>query len=142
MDTALKDSVKENEPNQLEGLEDIIKQIVPDPMCRKANCYGRGYVGVVVSPDGKRTVLLCQCARFGETDYLRAIKRVDGLAEAFNVFARATGEMILNIKALSAELAVAREEFQSQTFSGRMKSIFKFSGRKKSDVPVQGTVKA
>ena len=113
-----------------DDIEDVMKQIVPDPTCRKANCYGRGYIGVTINLDGSRTVLLCQCAKYGETEYVRAMKKVDGLGEAFNALARASGEMVLHIKGLSAQIDALTNEmsrvhvgFISLTFSGRLRAI-------------------
>jgi hypothetical protein len=56
---------------------DIILQILPDPGCHRPNCHGRGYVGIIQNKNGSQTVLLCSCAQYGETDYVRAMKRLD-----------------------------------------------------------------
>ncbi len=60
-------------------LNDIILQLTASPNCKKYNCHGRGYLGIRANQDGSKTVILCSCARYGETDYVRAMKRLDKL---------------------------------------------------------------
>ena len=61
--------------------EEIIRQITGDPNCRRSGCHGKGYVGVRINPDASWTVMMCECGRFGENDYVKLSGQVRGAQE-------------------------------------------------------------
>lgn len=58
---------------------EYIAQLKPDPHCRVAGCWGRGFLGlqVVPSKDGPKVqLLLCKCGTIGETEYTRLMAEI------------------------------------------------------------------
>ena len=55
----------------LKTQEEVIRQITGNPACRRSSCHGKGYVGVRINPDASWTVMMCECGRFGESDFVK-----------------------------------------------------------------------
>jgi len=70
----LKGKVEEAMPEV--QIASLMRRVVGSPFCRRSGCYGKGYSGVRVNPDGSRTLMLCECGRLGETDYVKLMGEV------------------------------------------------------------------
>jgi hypothetical protein len=96
-----------------QDVNDIILQIVADPACKRFGCHGRGFVGIRLNKDGSKTVILCPCAHYGETDYVRAMKRIDSLELTLKATANTHNANLVHV-------AVALNEIYARSIAGRL----------------------
>jgi len=108
-------------------VNDVILQLIPYPDCKLYNCHGKGWVGIRANADGSKTVITCRCASYGETDYVRAMKRLDKIELQINALTHRHGE---NLKAVATELAMIRGE----SFTGRFRRFRAFFQRPRTMV--------
>jgi len=135
-------AVKDEPLIPVRTVEDIIAQIVPNAHCNRANCHGRGYIGIILNKDGSQTVLLCSCARYGQTEFVTAMRHhevyIDRVAQAIDLQYR--GLLVAlstsdNHRRVSDDLKFEHmKRIEEMTFTGRIKKLF--SKKPESGIPV------
>ena len=75
---------KEMTSGRPQTIDGLMKLVSGHPGCKRANCHGKGYVGIRQNEDGSMTLLLCDCARMGETEYGKLLSEVQRLGRALD----------------------------------------------------------
>ena len=57
------------------SINDILAQVIGDPLCHKSGCHGKGFIGIVPTKDGPM-MIPCSCGRFVRNDYVRIVEEI------------------------------------------------------------------
>lgn len=98
----------------IKDFEDILIQLRADPRCKV--CFGRGYVSFSANAQGGKTMNLCGCADFGETELLKVLRSIGLVAHAVNSLGAAMSEALARIEKSQAETRSEIEQVQARLF--------------------------
>ena len=114
------------------SMEEIMRQVVGDPNCKRAGCHGKGYVGITWR-DGDPVLITCSCARWGETDYVRAMRRLDGFVEALGAINSDLKVLHHQQRAHIALVVQILHRIERRSFIGSFKALWdKLTGKDRS----------
>lgn len=81
------EQTKLNIEEEMNVLREVKSHIKGDPLCHRSNCHGTGVVGITTTKVNgmlKPQLLVCSCAKFGETEYKVLTDKVGGLKLELN----------------------------------------------------------
>ena len=81
----------------IHDFEDVLIQLRPDLHCR--TCYGRGYTSFSHDPKtGKKTMNLCGCATFGETEILKVLRAIGIISQQLDQMNGVFAEILIRVE--------------------------------------------
>lgn len=92
-------------PQTIDGL---MKLVSGNPGCKRANCHGKGYVGIRPNEDGSMTLLLCECAKMGQTEFAFLYNEINRIGRTVDTLAVHTIVGIDELKAGSLRGTLSR----------------------------------
>jgi len=82
-----------------EGFDEILMKLEANPYCKYAGCYGRGYTGIAVEPDGsKKYLILCKCAKFKDNALSKLYDKIMELEKTHTELIKKSEEMNIDLE--------------------------------------------